>query len=315
MKNTLKLFAIAILFGLCPPLYSQQYHPLVNPGAVWFETYTNYTPSPFGYNTCGRKYFEGDTVINNLSFKKIYHERLDVFCTDIVLDGPDYAGAIREDTIQQKVWYISPNHVDEILYFDFSLSAGDSVSWDTYFGLGFNWIYEVISDVDTIVTLDGVERRKWIFDADPYSDESFVIEGLGCSSGLLAPYEVLFEYANYLANFHIDTTLIYCSDFIGCDLPTDTCTTVGIVSNLNDAPLLVFPNPVVVGKPIRIDNIPFLNDENVVIEIFNMIGEKTASFTENKSQFVTIPAPEKSGIYFLLLSNSNLKKTIKLYVK
>jgi len=322
MKNavifTMAIFIIMQMLNNFCIGQNNSYLPMLNEDAVWFETYTNYSwpPSPYGYNTCGRKYLAGDTVINSLSYKKIYHESLDVFCTDIILEGPEYAGAIREDIDLQQVWYIYPTIDLEILYFDFSSLTGDTISNETFFGSTFNWFYEVIAEVDTIITLDGVERRRWIFDADPYADESFLIEGLGCSSGLLAPYEVLFEYSNHLANFHIDTTLIYCSDYIGCELPTDTCITVSIEDNCmySASNLLLFPNPVCRKNPVQIRGLPQVPDDPLNVDLFNISNNSTTNFLTKNSDLV-FTAPDKAGVYVINIYNSKLKKQIKLIVK
>lgn len=294
---------------------SRDYLPMVNQGAVWFETYTNYSwpPSPYGYSFCGRKYLDGDTIINNIEYSKIYHEKLDIYCTDIILSGPEYYGAIREDIPEQKVWYVPPEYPDELLYFDFSLSAGDTVTWNSWFN-GGSELYLTVSEIDTITTIDGVERRRWLFDEDPYSDESSMIEGIGCSSGLLASYEVIFEYWNYLISLNIDATPVYCNNLYGCEIPTDTCTTVGIHSGYENSHLLAYPNPVIAGNPLAITGIPVSKNEPFTVELYDVLGNKVDSYQSTGTN-LTIVSPKIPGLYIVNLYNSAFKSRIKICVE
>lgn len=319
MKNFYKISLLSLLvfaLGLkFTEAQNRDYLPVVNQGAVWFETYTNYSwpPSPYGYSYCGRKYLDGDTIINNIEYSKIYHEELDINCTDIVISGPEYYGAIREDIPEQKVWYFPPDSPLEFLYFDFSLSAGDTVAWDSWFN-GGTGLYLTVSDIDTITTIDGVERRRWLFDQDPNSDESSMIEGIGCSSGLLASYEVIFEYWNYLISLNIDTSPVYCNNFYGCEIPTDTCTTVGMHSYSNNSHLHVYPNPVIAGNPIAITGIPDSKNEPVIIELYDRLGKKVDSYRSTNAG-LSIASPKITGLYVINVYNSIFKSQIKIIVK
>jgi hypothetical protein len=319
MKNIYKFALIPILFLTLGLKYTGAqnpgYIPMLNPGAVWFETYTNYSwpPSPYGYSYCGRKYLDGDTIINDKMYHKIYHEKLDIYCTNNILAGPEYVGAIREDIPEQKVWYFPPEYPDETLYFDFSLSAGDTVSWWLSWFNQYPNMYLTVSGIDTITTIDGVERRRWLFDEEPLSDESSMIEGIGCSSGLLASYEVVFEYWNYLINLSIDTTMIYCRKSL-CEIPTDTCTTVGLKPYSDNSDIRHYPNPVIAGNPLRITGIPNPKNELVFIELYDILGNKVESY-RSISRDLIITAPKISGLYVINIYNSTVKSQIKILVK
>jgi hypothetical protein len=310
----------ALFVALLPErIFAQKstYKPIAIPEAIWLETYPSYSwpPSPYGYSEAGIKFLSGDTIINSKAYLKIYHEQLDIWCTATILNDPYYAGALRDDTLEHKTWFVYPGDDEEVLYFDFNLSKGDTVSGNSIIGDG--WFDQlIVNDVDTIITLDGMDRRRWLFDVDPYAEESFVIEGIGNSCGLLFPHLIYSEYWTDLIKFSIDTTILYCSQFQGCDLPTDTCISVG-TNNLQqqDVKISVYPNPALSGQPIRISNMPFKNDANVTVEFYNIMGIKIVSYTANDSKDIIIHPPEKTGIYFLLLSNEYFKKAFKLNVK
>jgi|GEM_PF-1544169 len=319
MKNIYKIGLIALLFLIMGLKHTEaqnrNYLPMVNQGSVWFETYTNYSwpPSPYGYSYCGRKYLDGDTIINNNMYSKIYHEKLDIYCTDIILSGPEYAGAIREDILEQKVWYFPPEYPDEVLYFDFSLTTGDTVSWESWFNQG-PYMYLTVSDLDTLTTIDGVERRRWLFDEEPLSEESSMMEGIGCSSGLLANYEVIFEYWNYLINLNIDTSTIYCHNLNGCEIPTDTCTIVGVNPCYDNPHILIYPNPVIAGNPLRITGIPNPKNETVFIELYDILGNKVESYRSTNRDLI-ITSPKIPGLYVINIYKSTFKSQIKIVVK
>ena len=314
--KTMLLFAGLMMLGLVGNGQEKQYIPLVEPGKVWFEVYPNsgWPPSPYGYAFCGRKYLLGDTIIGDKQYMKIYHEKLDIWCTDIILEGPEYVGAIRDEIEEQKVWYVHPDDPDyEFLFFDFSLGAGDSIPPFCYFNLSF-FPFE-ITDVDTIITPDGVARRRWIFDDDPWCDESYVIEGIGNSSGFLAHYQVYFEGGSYLICMHTDTVLNFCHEYYpGCQIPTDSCGTLGIRSSEKKSVLKIFPNPSLASNPVRISGIPATADAPAIIEVFDLTGRRLISAATKQTDFI-FNSPEKQGVYFGIVSNSMFKQTLKMVVK
>lgn len=314
MKKIFKfglLTNLALIVGLQFSLaQNKEFIPMLNPGAIWFETYTNHTPNPFGYNWSGRKYLGLDTIINNTTYKKIYHEMLDVFCTEIILSGPTYAGALREDALHKKVWFIPPYFQQEILYFDFTLEIGDTVAesyftWETPYTL-------IVSDIDTITTFDGAARKRWLFDSDPMNDESFVIEGIGFSGGLLQPYEIWQFYINHLWNFHIDTTLIYCHHLFGCEIPSDTCMSVGITTPLRDFDISIYPNPVT--------NVLYLtthgdSERFNAYEIYNLSGLKVAEGRFFNNSYAIPVDYLGSGMYLLRIKNELNAQNFKFIKK
>ncbi len=105
-----------------------------------------------------------DTLINSLLYFK-------VFFTDVNGNNAYYDGAIREDTLTQKVYFIDHDSTQESILFDYSLQVNDS-------------IYTQINGttrkahVDSVVTsfLYGQTRKVIYFDSIP----SF-IEGIGSS--------------------------------------------------------------------------------------------------------------------------------------
>ena len=310
MKSITRLFAIAILFGLCSSLYSQQYHALVNPGAVWFETYAGWPPGPFGYNSAGETYLLGDTTINSQQYTKIYRVMLDVFCQESIIGGPGYMGSIREDTIEQKVWYISPDQTNEILFFDFSLGIGDTVPEQCYFSRDFYPI--VVLDIDTTTTAGGKERCLWTFNNEP-GNQSYVIEGVGNINGLLSPFVIWFEAWPMLYCYHIDNTLIYPLQSY-CILPSDTCVHVGIGEKRISENILAFPNPLHNNQLLYLTipdcNIPGLT----TVSMYSIYGKQVGiwQFHENHLK-INLPTLKK-GFYIVRVTNNKNQYNIKIKI-
>jgi hypothetical protein len=66
---------------------SFNYLPIANEGAVWLETYyVDTSPSPYGFNGAQTKHIDGDTIINNITYKKIICTHIDMFCQSMIID-------------------------------------------------------------------------------------------------------------------------------------------------------------------------------------------------------------------------------------
>jgi hypothetical protein len=287
------------------------YKPLVNPGAVWFETYADWPPGPWGYNAAGKNYLQGDTTINSLQYLKIYRVMLDVYCQETIIYGPIYAGAIREDITQQKAWYIQNDFTTEILFFDFSLGIGDTVPEQCYFSQEYYPI--VVTDIDTIATADGKERRLWKFNNSTGGDQSFVIEGVGNINGLLSPFCYWFEAWPMLFCHQIDNTLIYPLQSY-CVLPSDTCATVGIEEKSTTKNILAYPNPLPINHLLYLTIPDCCIGEMNTISMFNIFG-KQIGFWQLPGNNLEIKLPTlKMGLYILRVTNKQNQYNIKIKI-
>ena len=123
--------------------YAQSYHKLVNPENKWNYLYEFYPmcgkSSQNSLDTlnqgsikCGGAevrtyslYFSNDTIIDSVNYDKM-------LCKIIKQNGNDlvYACALREDTINQKIFIRFPDQQEMLLY-SFNLGIGDTVSIDT----------------------------------------------------------------------------------------------------------------------------------------------------------------------------------------
>jgi len=304
-----------LFFILCNFVYSitlaQNYIPFPDSGGVWKETYS-WQPSPFFYNGIGDTYIEGDTVFNDTVYHKIYNLRRDVFCSDIIISGPEYDGALREDTINHKVYYRWNDYAGEKLLYDYTLQVGDTLPMEM---LWFNFNYGVfITAIDTITTFDGVNRRVWYLDYyEPFEGWPQIVEGIGCTSGLLGLIEPYWEGWNELLCFSINNDVVWRSWRDTCYVITDSCASVGIDKTLHPKDKVVcYPNPVSSSTSVYFE-IDQSNNFNNYLMVFDLYGKEISSH-EFHNNFFTIKSPANNGVYIVKIFTKNNYYICKLIV-
>jgi hypothetical protein len=309
MKKHVYSLLLGFLFTLlCITTQAQEYTyiPIVKPGLqIWtciassehYMHYNNITGQWVGgQNYCKFALTEEDTIINNLTFKKLY------LFTDSVFDisTAQCIGGLREEN--KKVYYnvetyFQGQYFERGLLCDFSLSKGDTF----YYGIlseGYNSPFKVI-DVDTI-DINGVQRRRLSIGYSIYRDSSSyyeickIIEGIGNELGLVFNLEETIwtksEYTNAsLRCYEYNGELQYHQGAEGCGNPF-----VGLSDvEINDISISLYPNPANESITINSDNI--INS----IVIFNPLGQRIYQTKVNdKSKSIDINSLSK-GIYII----------------
>ena len=167
-------------------------------------------------------WFEGDTIIDNKEYIKVYQQ----FCSSETecSENKDYYAAVRQDTINEKIYCIQVDDGVERLIADFDVNVGDEITVYSFSYWGDNWRDErlvEIQDVDEII-IDGQHRKRisiadthgWRYNPDdPDFPYDVWIEGLGSIVyGLFFPSPELIIDACPNPQFfclHIDDELIY----------------------------------------------------------------------------------------------------------
>jgi hypothetical protein len=307
-KNILLLTIGLFLLQLQTSLVAQGYVPFPDSGGVWQETYW-WQPSPFFYNGIGGTYIDGYTVFNDTTYKKIYNLRRDVFCSDVIIEGPEYYGALREDSINQKVYFVGNPDSGEWLFYDYNLHIGDTLPFE------ISPFYSVfITDIDTITTFDGVTRRIWYLDyEEPFDGWPQIIEGIGLTSGLLGSIEPYWEGWNELLCFSINGDEVWRSWKDTCYVFTDSCATVGINESVQmESVIRCYPNPLPPSTNFAIEINPLHTSSNS-ISLFDLCGREVffKTFHENS---ITIKSPANKGIYVLKIFANENYSTFKIIV-
>jgi hypothetical protein len=133
--------AIVLLLSLLSINLSGQYIPIVKEGKYWI--YQNCFDEDHPVPVSGHAItFQGDTIVNSVSYKKIYRYSLKGShpcqfppCFEFELpyqsEGKGLLALIREDTLQKMIFILPFGSGDifceptEYLLFDFSLAVGD----------------------------------------------------------------------------------------------------------------------------------------------------------------------------------------------
>jgi len=241
---------------------------------------------------------EGDTIINSVPYQKIWVS-YDSLMTWV------FMGSVREN--ENIVYYLHPDYSEGVLY-DFTLEAGDTAWVRNYFCDEVVPVYVI--GVDTVEYF-GVSRKRWHLGGNDYSVEHW-IEGIG---SLWGPLYTRFDYCIIcpvweLLCYHESDTLLYI-------LPGENeCyqQTVGIDENPVQNEIAISSNPALTGNPVRISGLPATIDEPAIIEVFDLTGRRLISAATKQTDFI-LNAPEKQGVYFVIVSNSTCKTTLKMVIK
>lgn len=134
--------------------------------------------------------FEGDTVIKNLKYKKVLYQAGD---SSVNFNLAYYFAAVREDTLNEKIYCIQTDDGVERVIANFNVNVGDTVSIFSYWPS----LYEATEDTVVITSVDYVLINgqahkqvtidsKYRFSKTDGVTETW-IEGIGSSFGLFFP--------------------------------------------------------------------------------------------------------------------------------
>lgn len=271
--------------------------------AIWKINYRWWPPSPFGYNGYAENSISGDTTINNLLYKKIVKISYDVFCTNIALTDPQYMGALREDTTNNKVMFIPSGHQTDTLLYDYNLQVGDTLPPGYNVTILGNELF--VWSIDTIET-NGIKRMRWNLEAEYYGQFASIIEGIGSTNGLLEEIYI-FETDAYLRCYYQNDSLVFLNNlFVNeCVMPTDTCLNVGIQEDNNPLNYSIIYSPNPVNKRLNVKFLDY-NYEDYHLCFFNNLGEYIKSVKLKSSRQEINVENLSSGIYYLVIKQGDL---------
>ena len=265
----MKSLSLVLLIVILPLLaVSQQNYPLIKDGGVWREARAavNTPPDPWWIHK-HQYLMEGDTVFNNINYKKIYS------CDySPAINNKSFFGGIRQDSLNKVFIYLDTGSViesafslqplTEYLLYDFSLNVGDT--------------FNVVNSRDSILVLSSVDsvlinnnyRKRWHFGGD-----RTWLEGIGSVGGLFFPLQYCFEEDQMLTCYE-DSIINWLNPELaqnGID-----CFSVGIKPIDTQVELSkAYPNPCLDFITIDFNqNIA----RNTSVEIYNLLGQFIKSF-------------------------------------
>lgn len=142
-------------------------------------------------------YCNGDTVINNFIYKKLYYSGFSSIQHSDKKSVSGYYAVIRNDTLNKRVLFVPAGYDSSysgpgIVLYDFNIAVGDSI--------GYNYTTskkDTVTSIDTVMYCNRAHRR---FNSE--SGENTIIEGIGSVSGLFpivspTDYSTLLCYQEY----------------------------------------------------------------------------------------------------------------------
>lgn len=296
MKNLSLLLLSSLIILISNFIQAQDYVPFPTDNATWRVHHF----SAFGGSSIIETKMTGDTIFNNKNYQKIYQNVLNSGNPDSM----QFQVGLREE--EKKIYVINPDIFEEILLYDFTKEAGDSVTFTT-FNPSFPNIITLtkkIESVDSILMLDGSYRKRFFFPAFSYHPDEYWIEGIGSTISLLTPHLGLSDNSFDLWCFSENENLIYSSLS-----PETNCAQITSINSISkeNSNFQVFPNPTshfinIKSKNQIIDN----------ILIFDLLGHPVFKERNINDKTMELDVSEfVEGIYFLKINFDQNKHMIE----
>ncbi len=283
MKNA-NLLLLSLLMLLSTVLCGQNaYEPVNFDYGRWvFVSHQKgpYWGTEYEYDTV-RYYFEGDTVISNQPYRKLFFTGISYHSAPQgleykLVDG--YSGAMRNDTLNRKVWF------NGSIAYDYNLSVNDTIKAGIYQG-------QVIGAIDSVQHCDQYFRRFSFLNS---SDPPALIENIRALDVVIIPYQGPTGYC--------DLACYYETNNVNCT----SCITILGLDNMTLQSLNIYPNPTE-GK-VHISGSSGMAE----ISLFDIYGEKLISKSIDKTTCDFDLTGYSNGIYMLRIvaKNGTLSKKI-----
>ncbi len=165
MKKSLRTyFLIVVLLMMSNVVSSQEYHSFIRDGAFWKGYHNPPVSSTYCYSNLLypdglMKYvIQGDTTVNNIHYFKLYRSVVGntqtIPCT--YSESLNYRGAIRDDSLNKKIYFLPPGQSIDTLLFNTNLTIGDTIK--NWYNLSqFNITY-VVQNIDSVYIMNQYRR-------------------------------------------------------------------------------------------------------------------------------------------------------------
>lgn len=272
---------------------AQTYVPMPMQNCYWQITHGSYcsvasgTPPVSFSQEIYKVSPQNDTIIATKRYIKMYSQIVSSsinFNCSISGITSGYWGAVRQDTLGKKIYYVYPNQTIESLLYNFNYNKGDSVK--TLLGsylsppypLGVDR-YRVVDSVFYQSYSDGICRKT--FRMKSYmlnfgytmTESSYFIEGIGNDAGLDQKTK---SVSSSIPNVSITgegwSSFLVINNATISAVTTNTCQQdVGLKENTFLNRLKIFPNPAHDKISIQIDN---YGTEHISVVIYDLLGNE-----------------------------------------
>lgn len=289
---------IAILFSIPNSAKAQMY------SGVWSEYYCEGILQIF----CNTQYLSpaGDTIINSISYKKLYQ-----WADSNLTTQSGYLGAYREDT-SRRVLFIKPNTSNELMLYDFSAELGDTILSVSGGSLRVcDSVDMLVQETDSLM-IDGTYHKSMKLEAlDNWGMQFSWIEGIGCLSGFMYSTTPCWtDWGNELLCYKENDTTLYVnpSQNICFRLPT------GSASSLIHTQVEVyFSNENPSSLHMRITGnfkVPY------TLTMYNALGELVLKKKSHQKEILLNTSGVSSGVHLYQIKNESgrvLKGKVALF--
>lgn len=258
-------------------------------------------------NTTEQFAIQGDTILNNTGYKKLYNKKI---IETVVFPGTgtqysifSYDSAlqfIRFDSIRNEVFLKADTGTVDHLLYSYNQTIGDTL-------VGIYSASEYIIDSIEPVTVFGIQTSK-IYTSKPppwnyFNDENYQINGIGSSNGLLVfhPVEIVVSggvFMTRLICFQQGDSVFYGFNQIDCPV-INFPNSIG--ESEKNSSVLIYPNPFQNRLNIYLGNL----SEHGQIDIYNTLGEKVYS-GEFEGNIVSVNSNLTAGVYFIQIISPHL---------
>jgi hypothetical protein len=284
------------------------YHPFPYSSAVWTfqnsDVASNGSGSCTGINICYIDYqyrLSGDTVVSGKKYANIYCDVSYANCpcgpngSQYVYAG--YAGAIRNDTLNKRVYSANFTGTEQLLY-DFNWVVGDT----------FTGCNNIIAVVDSVL-IGSNYRKRFIT-----SDSVHFIEGIGYVGMLGGNGSDLFWSQCSLSMSPYYTFICYTDSIESYILHPEYCNpiSIGIQEPYSETTLNVYPNPGTDRITVKFNKAQY----RTTVKILSVLGEEIRNVNFTGEELIIETGELKSGIYFVQTNDErNIFTTRKFIIE
>jgi len=243
-----------------------------------------------------RYYFDGDTLVEDITYRLLYLET-----GDTIHPSRLPVGGIREDN--KRVYYIGEDFLgfaldEELLLYDFNMHIDDTV----YHSNDGMW-KSIVLDIDSVQIGDRYRKRYLVDNGWFYHNQDYIIEGIGSVvNGLLGHITAIptcgFHYWEHVCFFSGDQLIYKNPTFSDCSAGVNLSSAEDMITS----EISIYPNPF--NESIVLISLLYRN--SMSLQVFNASGQLiigNKKVVSNEQIFI----PGSAGLYIAILQDEKGK--------
>lgn len=283
----MKHYLLFVFLLVCTHIQSQNYIKTLEENKTWKlseHVGMGVINKPIYHVSC-------DTLMNGFQYYKLWH-------------NSQVEGYLREDTIAQRIYFMTKDFAQEVLTVDYTLNPGDTFVYTYSFNSnGSNGtITDTVSHLDTILIDQVPHKRIHFFHiGNTVGPDLVFTEGLGDRFTGVAHIHPALTNQSSLLEVYSDSTI--------------TCGLLSSIDQLENSPYQInlYPNPV--QHLLHIDISTKIITDAYTLNVTNVAGQ----IVESKSIRANTDAIDVSnltrGVYFVHILNENRTVSVLKFIK